>query len=93
MEQFTKESNYQRRNRLEEKHLLGQIIYLDCMHRELWGISHLLHVADGINLVFRYQRHCTARKIRQPARVAVLLLGLIRDLTKVCHVDDWLFED
>ena len=54
---FNEEIDYQRRNQLEEEHLLGKIIYLNGMHRELCGISDLIHFADRIDRVFRYRRH------------------------------------
>ena len=63
------------------------------MHRELCGISDLIHVVDGIDLVYRYWRFWTARRMRRPAPVAFLTLGLIRDVTKVCQDKDWLFKD
>ena len=63
------------------------------MHRELYGIDDLLHVAEGIDLFFKYRRFWTVGKMRQPAASAILILGLIRDLTKVCRADDWIFQD
>ena len=35
------------------------IIYLNGMHQELWGISDVIHVVDAMNLVFLFRRHCT----------------------------------
>ena len=53
----------------------------------------LMHVADGIDLIFRYQRLWTVDKMRRVAPIAVLILGLIQDLQKVCQTNNWLFED
>ena len=63
------------------------------MHREISGIDDLINVADGINLIFRYRRLWTEDKMKREAPVAVSILGLIRDLRKVCQANDWLFED
>ena len=52
-----------------------------------------MHVADGIDLFFRYRRFWTSAKMRRSAPSAVAILGLIRDLQKVCQTNDWFFED
>ena len=52
-----------------------------------------MHVADGINLIFRYQCLWIEDKMKRLAPVAVSILGVIRDLWKVCQTNDWLFED
>ena len=52
-----------------------------------------MHVADGMDQLFRYQRFWTLEKMRQSAPSAVSILGLIQDLQKVCQTNDWLFED
>ena len=81
------------RNKFQEDDLPNQIRRLNCMHRELYGIDNMLHVAEGIDLFFKYRRFWTVGKMRQPAASAILILGLIRDLTKVCRADDWIFQD
>ena len=53
----------------------------------------LINVADGIDLIFRYRRLWTEDKMRRVAPVAVLILGNICYLQKVCQTKDWLFED
>ena len=62
------------------------------MHPEICGIGDLIHVADGVDLFFKYQRLLTVAKMRRPARSAISILGLIRDLTKVFQTDHWPFE-
>ena len=52
-----------------------------------------MHVADGIDLIFRYRRFWTADKMRRAALSAVSILGLVRDIQKVCQTKDWLFQD
>ena len=76
-----------------ENDLPNQIARLNRMHREISGIDDLMHVADGIDLIFRYQRYWTADKMRRAAPSTVLILGLVRDLRRVCQTKDWLFED
>ena len=56
------------------------------MHREICGIDDLMHVAAGIDLLFRYGRFWTLEKMRPSAPSAVSILGL-------CQRNDWLFED
>ena len=51
----------------------------------------MINVADGIDLIFRYRRLRTEDKMKQEAPVAVLILGVFRDLQKVCQANDWLF--
>ena len=63
------------------------------MHREISGIDDLINVADGIDLIFKYRRFWTHEKMRREAPVAVSIMGVIRDLQKVCQSNDWLFED
>ena len=63
------------------------------MHREISGIDDLINVAEGIDLIFRYRRLWTEDKMKREAPVAVSILGVIRDLQKVCQTNDWLFED
>ena len=53
----------------------------------------LINVADGIDLIFRYRRLWTQDNMKREAPVAVSILGVIRDLQKVCQANDWLFED
>ena len=53
----------------------------------------LNHASDGINLFFRYRRYWTVGKMRREAPSAISILGIIRDLIKVCQASDWLFED
>ena len=63
------------------------------MHREIWAIDDMMHVADGIDLLFRYQRFWTLVKMRRSAPSAFSILWLIPDLQKVCQTYDWIFED
>ena len=63
------------------------------MHREISGIDDLINVADGIDLIFKYQRLWTHERMKREAPVAVSIMGVIRDLQKVCQANDWLFED
>ena len=87
------ELDFEFRDKLKEENVPNQIRRLNCMHPELCGIDDLIHVSDGIDLFFRYRRLWTVKKMRRPAPSAILILGLIRDLTKVCRADNWLFED
>ena len=73
--------------------LPNQIAQLNRMHREISGTDDLMHVADGIDLIFRYRRFWTEDKMKRVAPVPVSILGVIRDLQKVCQTNDWLFED
>ena len=50
-----------------------------------------MHVADGIDLFFRYPCLWTVNKMRGVAPVAGSFLWLILDLQKVCQTKDWLF--
>ena len=68
------------RNNLSEHDLPNQIARLNRMHREISGIDDLMHVADGIHLVFRYQRLWTEDKMKRVAPVAVSILGVVPDL-------------
>ena len=52
-----------------------------------------MHVADGIDLILRYRRLWTEDKMKREAPVAVSILGIIRNLQKVCQTNGWLFED
>ena len=81
------------RNNLSEHDLPNQIGRLNRMHREISGIDDLRHVADGIDLIFMYRRLWTKDKMKRVAPVAVSILGVVRDLQKVCQTNDWLFED
>ena len=63
------------------------------MHREISGIDDLMHVADGIGLIFRYRHFWTVDKMRRAAPSAVSIIELIGDLQKVCQTNDWLLED
>ena len=76
-----------------EYDLPNQIARLNRMHREISGIDDLINVADGIDLIFRYRRLSTQDKMKREAPVAVSILGVIRDLQKVCQANDRLFED
>ena len=91
--QCNEELDWGFRNNLSEHDLRNQIARLNRMHREISGIDDLMHVADGINLILRYRRLWTVDKMRQAAPVAASILGLVRDLQKVCQTNDWLFED
>ena len=81
------------RNNLVENDLPNQIARLNRMHREFAGIDDLMHVADGIHLIFRYQQFWTVDKMRPAVPSAISILGLVLDLQKVCQTKDWLFED
>ena len=72
------------RNNLVETDLPNQIARLNRMHRAICVIDDLMHVADGIDLLFRYRPFT-------PSTVSILML--IRDLQKVCQTNEWLFED
>ena len=76
-----------------ETDLPDQVARLNRMHREICRIDDLIHVADGIDLVFKYRRFWTAAKMRRSAPAAISILALIGDLQKVCQTNDWLFED
>ena len=52
-----------------------------------------MHVADAIDLIFRYLRLWTEDKMKRVAPATVAILGVVRDLQKVCQTNDWLFED
>ena len=63
------------------------------MHPEISGIDDLMHVADRIDLIIRYRRLWTEDKMTRVAPVTVSILGVTRDLQKVCQTNDWLIED
>ena len=65
------------RNNLVETDLPNQIARLNRMHREGCGTDDLMHVADGIDPLFRYLRFCTLAKMRRSALSAISILGLI----------------
>ena len=79
--------------KLSEYDLPNQIARPNRMHQKISGIDDLMHVADGIDLIFRYQRLWTVDKMKRVAPVAVLILGVIQDLQNVCQTYNWLFED
>ena len=81
------------RNNLVETDLPNQIACLNGMHREICGIDDLMHGAVQIDLFFRYRRFWTVDKMRRAAPSAVSILGLVRDLQKICQTNDCLFED
>ena len=81
------------RNNVVETELPDRITRLNRMHQEICVIEDLIHVADGINLLFRDQGLWTAAKMRRSAPSAISILGFLRDLQKVCGTNDWLFED
>ena len=91
--QCNEELDWGFRNNLAEHDLRNQMARLNRMHREISGIDDLMHVADGIDLIFRYQCLWTVDRMHRAAPVAVSILGLVRDLQKVCQTKDWLFED
>ena len=80
-------------NNLVEPDLPNQIARLNRMHREISEIDDLMHVADGINPIFRYRHFLTVDKMRRATPFVVSILGLIPDLQKVCQTNYWLFED
>ena len=81
------------RNNLSEHDLPNPIARLNRINREISGMDDLMYVADGIDLIFRDRRPWTVDKMRRAAPVAVLILGLIRDIQKVSQTKDWLVED
>ena len=91
--QCNEEVNWGFRNGLVGTDLPNRIARLNRMHREICEIDDLMHVADGIDLLFRYQRFRTVDKMRRAAPSAVSILGLVQELQKVCQTNDWLFED
>ena len=90
---YNEELDWGFRNNLSEHDLPNQIAQLNRMHREISGIDDLMHVADAIDLIFRYLRLWTEDKMKRVAPATVSILGVVRDLQKVCHTNDWLFED
>ena len=90
---YDEELDYGFRQDLTEHTLPSQIARLNRMHREISGIDDLINVADGIDLIFKYRRFWTQERMRREAPVAVSIMGVIRDLQKVCQANDWLFED
>ena len=68
------------RKNLVENNLPNQIAPPNRMHRKISGIHDQMHVADGIDLIFRYRCLWTVDKMRRAAPSAVSILGLIRDL-------------
>ena len=71
------ELNCRFRNNLVEDDLRSHIARLNSMHREIRGIHNLIHVADGINLLFKYRRFWTNAKMCRSAPSAISILGLI----------------
>ena len=49
---------------LSEYDLPNQIARLNRMHREISGIDDLMHIANGIDLIFRYRRLWTEDKMK-----------------------------
>ena len=81
------------KNNLKQGNLPNQIQLLHCMHPQLCRLNNLIHVADGIDLFFKYRRFWTVGKMRRPAPSAISILGLLWNLTKVCQKDNWSFQD
>ena len=54
--QCNEELDWGFKNNLAETNLPNQIARLNRMHREICGIDDLMHIADGIDLFFRYRR-------------------------------------
>ena len=90
---YNEELDWQFRNNLSEHDLLNQIARFNRMHRKISGIDDLMHIAEGIDLIFRYRRLWTEDKMKLRAPVAVPILGVVGDLQKVCQTNDWLLED
>ena len=90
---YNEELDWGFRYNLSENDLPNQIARLNRMHREISGIDDLMHVADGIDLIFRYRRLWTVDEMKRVAPVAVWILGVVGDLKKICQTNDWLFED
>ena len=91
--QCNEELDWGFRQNLSEYDLPNQIAPLHRMHGEISGIDDLMHVADGMDLIFRYRRLETEDRMKQVAPVAVSILGVIGDLQKVCQTNHWLFGD
>ena len=53
---YNEELDWGFRNNLSEHDLPNQIPRLNRMHREISGIDDVMHVTDGIDLIFRYPR-------------------------------------
>ena len=53
------------RNNVVQTDLPNQFARLNRMHREICGIDEPMHVADGIDLLFRYRRFWTLEKMRR----------------------------
>ena len=50
-------------------------------------------MAHGIDLFFKCRDFWKAAKMRLSAPSAILILGLISDVQKICETNDWLFKD
>ena len=64
-------------NNLSRHDLPNRIARRNRMHREISGIDDLMHIADGIDLIFRYRRLWTEDKMKGVAPVAVSILGVV----------------
>ena len=80
---YNNELHWRFRNNLSEHDLPNQIARLNRMHREISEIDDLLHVANGIDPIFRYRRLWTEDRRKRVAPVAVSVLRVVRDLQKV----------
>ena len=79
-----KELHWEFTNNLLETDLPNLIASLNRMHRDICGIEDLMHVAYGIDLLFKYRRFWTLAKKRRSAPSAISIVALIRDHQKVC---------
>ena len=61
-----------------ETDLPNQVARLNRMHQQICGMNDLIHVADGINLLFKYRGFWTAAKMRRSAPSAISIPGLFR---------------
>ena len=66
----------------------NQMSRLNSMHREICGIDDLIHVADGNDLFFKYPHFWTVSRRRRSAPPGISILGIFRDLQKVCQTND-----
>ena len=67
------EFNFEFRHKLEQENLPNQIGRLNCMHRELCGIDHLISVADGIDLFVPDRPFWPVRIMHRPAPSAIAI--------------------
>ena len=74
---YEEELDWGFQNNLSENDLPNQIARLNRMHREISEIDDLMHVADVIDLIFRYRRFWTEDKMKRVVPVAVSIVGVV----------------